>query len=323
MSFQTPILLITFNRPNHTLKVFEEIKKQYPTKLFVFQDGARLGNETDKIKCAEVRAIFETSVDWDCELKTFYSDVNLGCGPGPVAGITWFFEQVEEGIIIEDDAIPAEDFFNFATVLLERYRENKDVRAIGSMKVDPLVYGEASYYFSMMNRTLCAWATWKRAWQDFDYHLRHISKREFYKALRYYKVTLRENEYWYERLLEIQKDGLGDTSWDQQFWMSIWLNKGMGISPNVNLSSNIGFDEGATHTLDKNSVAANVKTDSLISIIHPEKLEVIRNADLHFHKIYFESYEYGWSGLKRLPYRINKRIKQLFNHKGSWIKTNQ
>jgi len=38
--------------------------------------------------------------------------------------------------------------------------------------------------------------------------------------------------------------------------MSIWVHRGKGISPNYNLSSNIGFDEDATHTFYKNSVAA-------------------------------------------------------------------
>ena len=320
MSFSTPILLITFNRPDHTRQVFDAIKKQKPDSLYIFQDGSRDGNLNDIEKCKEVRAIFEEPLDWNCELHTFYSTVNLGCGPGPAAGISWFFEQVEAGIIIEDDAIPADDFFNYASELLIRYKDDKDIRAIGSMKVDDKIYGDGTYYFSMMNRTLCAWATWRRAWNDFDYHLREISKKDFYKSLSFYNVTLREREYWYARLLEIQKDGYGDTSWDQQFWMSIWLKRGKGISPNFNLSSNIGFEEGATHTFDENSIAAKVKAETIKSIIHPRNTNIIRKADLRFQQLYFEPYEYGFTGFKRLPFRINKRIKRLLNLNGSWFK---
>ena len=318
--FQTPILLITFNRPNHTRLVFDAIKKQKPTKLYVFQDGARKGNESDVEKCKEVRALFEEAINWDCEIKTFYSEINLGCGPGPAAGISWFFDQVDAGIIIEDDAIPADDFFGYAEELLVRYKADKDIRAIGSMKVDDRVYGDGSYYFSMMNRTLCAWASWKRAWTDFDYSLSQITKKDFYKALSYYKVTLREREYWYDRLLEVQKDGYGDSSWDQQFWMSIWLNRGKGISPNVNLSTNIGFDNGATHTFDENSSAANLKNEELKFIIHPENENINRKADLRFHKLYFVPFEYGMMGLKRLPSRLNKRLKRILKHEGPWFK---
>lgn len=318
--FQTPILLITFNRPDHTRRVFDEIKKQKPSYLFVFQDGAREGNIQDIEKCAAIRTIFNEPFDWECELKTFYSDENLGCGPGPANAISWFFENVDQGIIIEDDAIPAVDFFNYAEILLNYYKDNARIRAIGSMKVDDKVYGDASYYFTMMNRTLCAWATWKRAWNDFDYRLQQITKKDLYKALNEYNVSLREREYWYDRLLEIQKDGLGNTSWDQQFWMSIWLNNGMGISPNVNLSTNIGFDDDATHTTNKDCLAANIKTDTIFPLIHPKAVKIFRNADLRFHKLYFAPYEYSINGLKRLPFRINKRLKRWLNHSGPWLK---
>ena len=98
--FNTPILLITFNRPSHTLKVLEVIRAQKPKQLFVFQDGARDNNENDTIKCVEVRQVVKELVDWDCDLKTYYSDINLGCGPGPAAAITWFFENVEKGKLL-------------------------------------------------------------------------------------------------------------------------------------------------------------------------------------------------------------------------------
>ena len=45
--FETPVLLITFNRPTHTRRVWNEIKKQHPKYVYVFQDGARFGNEID------------------------------------------------------------------------------------------------------------------------------------------------------------------------------------------------------------------------------------------------------------------------------------
>ncbi len=319
-TFNTPILLITFNRPTHTRLVWNEIKKQQPKQVFIFQDGAREGNTIDTKKREAVRTIFEEERDWDCELKTFYSNENAGCGKGPAAAISWFFENVDQGIIIEDDTVPGQDFFGFAEELLLKYQNHTDIRAITSMKVDDKIFGDSSYYFSMMNRTFCAWATWKRAWSDFDYYLRNISQNKLNKTLKDYGLKLREREYWLERLVEIQKDGLGDTSWDQQFWMSIWLNNGKGICPNKNLSKNIGFDNEGTHTLDENNIAANIEVESILPLKHPKSFKVNRIADLRFHKIYFESYSYGIKGLKRLPFRLNKRLKRLLDHEGSWIK---
>lgn len=317
--FETPILLITFNRPNHTRRVFEEIKKQKPKQLFIFQDGARQNNEADIEKYAAVRAIFTEPLDWDCELKTYYSDKNLGCGQGPATGISWFFEHVEQGIIMEDDTIPAMDFFLYAEELLVKYKEIDRIKVIGSMHIAGKKYDDNSYYFSMMNRNLCAWATWKRVWDKFDYYLTMVEKQTLFSALRKYGVTRREADYWCDRLDEIHKDRLNESSWDIQFLMSVWLENGIGICPNVNLSTNIGFDSEATHTVSSDSKAANVSTGVILPLVHPVKIKITRKADLDYHKFYFEPTEYGWSGFKRMPYRINKRIKRKIGIQGSWI----
>lgn len=316
-----PILLITFNRPDHTRRVLETIMQQQPTKLFVFQDGPRSGNTEDVEKGKKVREVIRSLTEGTTtNLHTFYSEKNLGCGPGPAAGISWFFEQVEQGIIIEDDAVPHPDFFAYAEELLEHYKEDADVRAIGSMHLDYQTYGDGSYYFSKMNRTFCAWATWRRAWNDFDLYMKTVSRKDLSIALKWYGSHLREREYWCDRLDEIHKDCLNNSSWDQQFWMSIWLHRGKGIMPNVNLSSNIGFDETGTHTTDKNSPGAMRPTSSILPLIHPSSTSIQFKADLRFQQIYFEPYNYGWSGFKRLLFRLNKRLKRLVGHEGSWFK---
>lgn len=318
--FTAPILLITFNRPEHVRQVLTEIRKQQPTQLYVCQDGAREGNAIDQERVQQVRDVINELVDWSCELHTLYQEKNLGCGPGPAAGINWFFEHVEFGIILEDDAVPHPDFFEYAAALLEKYKDDESIRAIGSMKLHEDTFGDGSYYFSMMNRTLCAWATWRRAWKYFDYEMKKYSTKDLQKAMKRYGATLREREYWQERLEEIHKDCLGGTSWDQQFWMMIWLTGGKGICPNSNLSTNIGFDEMGTHTTDGSNVGSCRALESILPIVEPTDTSIQREADLLFHKIYYAPYEYGWSGVKRMPYRLNKRLKRVVNHQGAWFK---
>lgn len=319
--FPTPILLITFNRPTHTRQVLQRIMEQQPQKLYVFQDGAREGNDADAQKCAEVRKVVEQlTAGTATQLYTNYSDKNLGCGAGPATAISWFFANEEMGIIIEDDAVPHADFFPYCAELLERYKDNPDVRAIGSMKLFDRKFGDGSYYFSMMNRTLCAWASWRRAWRFFDYKMEQFSCNDLASAMKRYGAKRREIEYWQERLDEIHADCLRGTSWDQQFWMTIWLSRGCGICPNSNLSTNIGFDEFGTHTQDSTNVGAHRALEPILPLIHPTNCKIQRKADLLFDKIYFEPYNYGWAGFKRLPFRINKRVKRLLNHKGPWIK---
>lgn len=95
----TPILLITFNRPSHTRRVLEAILAAEPKDLYVFQDGAREGNEADVVKCQQVRDVINelvTKHQTPITLHTNYSSINLGCGPGPMTGISWFFDNVEQ-----------------------------------------------------------------------------------------------------------------------------------------------------------------------------------------------------------------------------------
>lgn len=320
MAFKTPILLITFNRPDHLRKVLIEIRKQQPTQLFVCQDGARDGNENDRIKVKEVREVIKELVDWPCDLYTLYQEKNLGCGPGPAAGISWFFEYVDAGLIFEDDAVPHPEFFEYAATLLEKYKDDKSIRAIGSMKLYDDTFGDGSYYFSMMNRTLCAWASWRRAWKYFDYTMEQYTRDDLNKAMKRYGATLREREYWMDRLDEIHMDCLGGSSWDQQFWMTIWLTGGKGICPNSNLSTNIGFDAEGTHTVDSTDVGSCRALESILPLREPSDTRIQRKADLLFHKTYFAPWQYGWKGVKRIPMRINKRIKRLVGHEGSWLK---
>ena len=319
--FNTPILFIVFNRPEHTRRVLAQITEQKPSSLFIFQDGVRDNVSEDVENCAAVRSVIEESLNQTkIQAKCWFAESNLGCGRGPASAISWFLNEVEQGIIIEDDALPHPDFFVFAETLLNEYASDNSVMAIGSMKLGKKKYSDGSYYFSKMNHTLCAWATWRRAWAHFDLYLKDFSEKQLDTCLKLYGARLREREYWCERLKEIHKDCLSNSSWDQQFWMCIWRMGGKGILPNVNLCTNIGFDSLATHTYDSSSLAANVPSESILPLVHPSRDSINREADFDFQRSYFSPWSYGWKGVKNLPYRINKRLKKLLHHEGSWIK---
>jgi len=327
MSLKTPILLITFNRPDHTRQVLERILEAQPQDLYVFQDGAREGNTNDAIKCAEVRQVINELCEQHrsiynlqsslFNLHTNYSRVNLGCGPGPMTALNWFFSENEMGIILEDDAVPHPDFFAYAEELLVKYKDDTSVRAIGSMNIDSHPWGDGSYYFSMMNRNLCAWATWRRAWQDFDLYLRETKWKTLDKALKRYGCGFYEREFWLDRLKDAQRDAQGGKSWDMQFFMSIWLHGGKGIIPNVNLSSNIGTVGEATHQMGTGNIIDNIPTRPILPLVHPTSTEIQGGADREFFHRYFEPMPNSFG---RLVTKVNKRVKRITGHEGSWLK---
>lgn len=316
--FSTPILLITFNRPSHTRKVFEVIRKQQPKQLFVFQDGARDNNDNDAIKCAEVRQVVKELVDWDCDLKTYYSDINLGCGHGPATAITWFFENVVEGIILEDDCIPHKDFFKYCQELLEKYRNSDKISFISGVNFqDGIQRGDGSYYFSLGNQATWGWATWKRNWDDFDYYLRGFSIKYFSNIIKTKMPSLRQRNYWLNIFEMTFEHRINETSWDYQFWFKSWEKDQLAIIPNVNLISNIGNDEEATHSMS--STMVHKDTFHILPLIHPTKIKHNIEADLYMQKVHITPYNYGWSGMKRFPYMINLMLKRKLGHKGPWI----
>ncbi|HEY3387536.1 MAG TPA: hypothetical protein VGK46_13560, partial [Saprospiraceae bacterium] len=158
----TAVLLVIFNRPQTTRLVFEAIRKAKPPRLYVAADGPRIGVDSDIFNCREAREIIK-GVDWDCELKTYFREEDLGCGLGPSTAFSWFFEHEEEGIILEDDCLPSQNFFWFCEELLERYRHDNRIMHVGG---NNFLNGwqkdnDYSYYFSRSGH-IWGWATWRR-----------------------------------------------------------------------------------------------------------------------------------------------------------------
>ena len=162
-----PILFLIFNRPETTELVMGAIRAARPQKLYVAADGPRGGKAGEAKRCAEAR-VLATQVDWACEVRTLFRERNLGCRNAVSSAITWFFEHEPEGIILEDDCLPSNDFFPYCADLLERHRDDERVMAIcGSAYADIGPNYPSSYYFSYY-ADMWGWATWRRAWQHYD-----------------------------------------------------------------------------------------------------------------------------------------------------------
>ena len=150
--YPTPdILFLVFNRPLLTQAVFDTIKKSRPSRIFIAADGPRKNNESDAILCKKVRDVVN-QVDWDCEIKTLFREENLGCRTAITSAIDWFFDHTDAGIILEDDCLPSESFFNFCALTLEKYKSNEKIMQInGSFHLSQFKSFDESYYFSKLN----------------------------------------------------------------------------------------------------------------------------------------------------------------------------
>ena len=246
---KSPVLLLIFNRPETTQKVFNAIRSARPKKLYVSADGPRSDEMDEREKCEEARKV-ATSVNWPCEVKTLFRDENLGCKRSVSSGIDWFFGNEEEGIILEDDVLPTPSFFQFCDELLEGYREDDRISMISGCNFTSAHFDiENSYDFSIFTM-IWGWASWRRSWKYYDVKMKDWPLWQESGELE--KLSQGSNffqRYWRDIFSKTHRGEI-DT-WDYQWLFSSWKNNTLSIIPRYNLTENIGFSSDATHTSGK------------------------------------------------------------------------
>lgn len=245
---KAPVVFFVFNRPELSRRVFARIREAKPELLFVICDGPRGSHPDDAQKVEEVRQIIAEGVDWPCEVKTQYAKQNLGCRECLALGIRWTFSLVEEAIFLEDDCLPDPSFFPFCEAMLERFRGEERVMHInGSNFTSPAESAGTSYYFSKYV-WVWGWASWRRAWQHYDYTMATWDER--LPALRHSFDTRREQAFWMSIFEKARQDWKVAQTWDFPWIYSCWTRGGLTVMPTVNLVENLGFGPDATHTQD-------------------------------------------------------------------------
>ena len=286
---RSPILFLVFNRPDTTVKVFERIRAAKPPRLYVAADGPREGRKGELEACQQVRDV-ATQVDWPCELKTLFQERNLGCKIGVSTGISWFFEQEPEGIILEDDVLPVPSFFSYCDELLEKYRLDESVGMIsGSNLVSSRVDCQESYFFSKIP-LIWGWAAWRRSWQQYDVALKDWPAWDRGGGLqKLFPDKPLVISYWRDAFNQVF-DGKLNT-WDYQLMFTRWRNGGLTIIPKNNLTDNLGYGANATHTSQHkpacllDSPVAELK----LPLTHPEQIQANDARDFlifkHVHEV--------------------------------------
>ncbi len=275
----TPVLFLIFKRPETTKRVFNEIRKVRPKKLFVSADGPRKNVKKETKLCQQTREIIN-KVDWDCKVYKKYNDKNLGCKITISSAINWFFKNVKAGIILEDDCLPNQSFFWFCQELLKKYSNDQRIMQIsGNNFLFGKKTGKASYYFSKLN-DIWGWATWRRAWKQYDINMKNFPDFKRKKIIfNYFDNKMIAN--WLMSYLEEAYKSVGTNRgiWSSAWSYAICLQKGLTIVPNVNLVQNIGIGGKATHAGPSFSLYSNVETHEIKKIIHPKFIRTSKKAD--------------------------------------------
>lgn len=280
---ETPVALVIFNRPDLTRRVFAEIARARPPKLFVIADGPRSDHDRDVEECAEARAATE-QVTWDCEVIRYYADHNLGCGLRPATGLDRVFQQVEEAIILEDDCVPRPSFFRFCDELLARYRDDDRVMMVGGRYSQYRMEEWAKHfihsYTFAFNHTNWGWATWRRAWEHFDLRMERWPRvRDTAQLFDMFEPEVAR--FWTRIFEHAHSAGESPHFWDYQWTFACFARRGLAVLPSRHLVSNVGFGDGATHTrrIDPGREwGAVLDGDLSFPLLHPP--EVARHVEL-------------------------------------------
>ena len=274
-AIETPVALILFNRPAVTARVLEAIAVVRPRRLLVIADGPRDGHPTDVERCTETRRLLD-KIDWDCQVTTHFSEVNLGCKRRPETGLDWLFEQVPEAIILEDDCLPSPSFFRYCEALLARYRDDRRVMMIGGFNpLGSIGRGPESYCYSMLGSTW-GWATWRRAWLLHDPWLTSWPEVVASRLIDRLFPNPVQTRYWYDVFARILDGRLPD-AWDYQWMLTCWAQSGYRLLPAVSMIANLGFGGDATHTFGETPFR-EVPGDLVEPIVHPRLM--VRHTDL-------------------------------------------
>lgn len=301
-----PVLLTAFKRYDTTIKVVEALRSAQVPRVYFACDGGRNPEEWEKVN--KVRSIVD-ELDWGCEVHTRFYEENRGSKWGMTESISWFFENEEEGIILEDDIQPDLSFFYFCQELLERYRNDTRVWAINgnNLMSDWKHDSTDSYYFSSHGYgAYWGWASWRRSWRQFDVRMEKWPQLHDSQLLKDYFLSRDEEE---EGTNIFQKtwDESIPTAWDYQFDFAKVLAGAANIIPQKTLTCNVGFGDDGTHTVSANDARNREELYSVdFPLQHPEFLTVDKERDL----IYFRRFI-------RTPYfrRFKNNLKSLLPKK--------
>jgi hypothetical protein len=177
------------------------------------------------------------SIDWECEVKTLFQEKNLGCGLGVSTGISWFFDNEEQGIILEDDMVANQSFFKFCEELLEKYKNDTNVWTIGGYNHQGVSSFKESYSFT--KTFYCwGWATWKDRWKYFSLNVKKLKEDIFDD----YTKNKEVKNHFAEILWRMQSDNSAYSidSWAYPYHLIGLSHKVLHILPQKNMIKNIG-----------------------------------------------------------------------------------
>lgn len=240
------VLMLFFNRPETFRQVFEAVKEARPSRLFLYQDGAREGNGKDLRgveACREIAS--DENINWECEVHRMYQTRNYGCDPSEYISQKWAFSIVDKCVVLEDDDVPSQSFFPFCKEMLDRYEHDSRVWMVSGFNTDEVTPGVPYDYFFTSAFSIWGWASWRRVidtWDgDYAFMRDDFNRRQLAGLVRCrgYRSDFMK--------MCADHAAAGKPFYESIFWASMLMNNGLAIMPTKNMVNNVGATTDSTH----------------------------------------------------------------------------
>jgi len=238
-----PIALFVYNRPEHTRRTLNYLQKNLladESRLFIFSDAPKTA--ADKAKVDEVRELIN-EVEGFKSVKVILRKDNLGLANSIISGVTQLVNEYGKVIVFEDDLLSSVHTLQYFNEGLDRYAKEEKVMHIGAYMYD-LADKKLPQTFFFRAATSWGWATWARAWKDFEEDI-DVLLNQFDKQ-KADQFSINGTMNFWKQLIGFKAGK--NNSWAIRWYASIFLKGGLTLNPSHSLIQNIGNDGSGTHS---------------------------------------------------------------------------
>jgi hypothetical protein len=267
----TATLIVAHRRVETAQEVAKAVIDAGTTDVWAWVDGPRTSVEAEQT--GAVVSLLE-SQDWPGEFHLLENHSNQGVARAVPAALDWVFAHRDEVIVLEDDCVPSPEFFAFASVMLERYRDDLRVALVSGTRIAPPwpTDSAAAHEYSMFP-LIWGWATWRDRWSNYRHDIRGW-RRKFGLGQLVAQGGLLHAWDWYRLFNSVATED--PWSWDYQLTYMLWSQNQLAVIPPVDLVRNVGFGDLASHT----AIAPSYAPEPPSATIRQEAIRRVVQSDI-------------------------------------------
>lgn len=295
-----PIIVFAYDRPEHLSKTLSALAKNYlanESELFLFCDGAKESATPEQIERIEQNRKVAYTASGFKSVTVIERLTNIGLKTNIVGAVTEIVNKYGRVITLEDDIVTSPGFLRFMNDALEMYKDDEQVMHISGY-MWPHRWPLPETFFYPVPYPGGGWATWKRAWRNYD---DDIAKLYSYWENRWDEFNKFGGDYLQKQLVANYEGTLN--TWFIKWHAVLLLRGGLTLYPGKSLTNNIGFDLTATNCVPTHK----------FDVVPVESIDVkrkpIHENMLAAHEIY-AFYQGRWYNMRRRKALLNK-IKKI------------